>query len=125
MIPFIPSILSGVIVTAVLVKAVTSVVPGVEIKDWTPAFIVAGVAAIVGYATGMLEPVLAAQGLSIWVQLGVSYAISTVVLAILLATVPGITTSGPVSVVIAAILVKALGFAIATAYVQLMTAGFR
>jgi hypothetical protein len=123
MIPFIPSVLSGILMTAVLLKIVTSVVPTLEIEDWAQTFIVAIVATVIGFGTGLLLPMLWAQGVTGWLQVAISFALSVAVLALAIAIVPGIRKAGAAGVLLAAFFVRALGSAIAFAYVQFMVLG--
>jgi hypothetical protein len=115
----------GALITAVLLKAVTSVIPVVEIDDWVPAIIVGVIVSVVGLATGMLTPALTAQGVGVWPIIAILNVVSVLVLALAIAIVPGIKSSGAMAVILTAILVQALGYALSVAYVQAMTIGVR
>ena len=72
----------GVVLTAVLLMAVASIVPGVEFEDWTPAFVVAVIASLLGIAISLVRPMLMASGLEGWPYIAVTNAISVLVLAL-------------------------------------------
>jgi uncharacterized membrane protein YvlD (DUF360 family) len=110
----------GVVLTAVLLMAVASIVPGVEFEDWTPAFVVAVIASLLGIAISLVRPMLTASGLEGWPYIAVTNAISVLVLALAIALAPGVRKAGVTSVLTTAILVKAVGFGIAMAYAQVM-----
>jgi hypothetical protein len=63
---------------------------------------------------------LATRGLTGWPQVAVAYVTSVAVLALAIAVVPGIKKAGAAGVLLTALFVRALGSAIAFAYVQLM-----
>lgn len=105
--------------------AVSSIVPGVEFEDWTPAFVVAVIASLIGAAISLLAPLLTAAGLQGWPQLAVTNGISVLVLAVAIAIAPGVRKAGVAGVIMTAVVVKALGLGIAMAYAQVVMPGLR
>lgn len=109
------TLLFGVVLEAVLLKVVAAIIPGIEIEDWTPTFIVAVITGLVGRVTRMLGPVLVAQGIVGWPQFSIMYAVSVLVLAAAIAIVPGIRKAGVLSVILTAFFVRAFGTAVLAA----------
>ena len=120
------SIVGGVLGTAALLMAVTTLLPLVEFDDWTSAIFVAAFSDLINWGLRLSEPALNAQGLGGWPLIAAYGALSIVTLAVGIAIVPGIKRDGGlIGVLITAILVRALGFAIAMVYLQLLTAGLK
>ena len=102
---FVPWMLVSLLLTAAFLKMLENVLPDLEIDGWLPAFMVAAVLPLVGFAlgfaTGPLQPLLAGGP---WVMWAFGMVMSTVALAMAFAAIPGIKASGLATIVASIVL---------------------
>lgn len=125
---FLPWMLVSLLMTAAFLKMLENVLPDLEIDGWLPAFMVAAVLPLVGFAiafaTGPLRPLVAGGP---WVMWTFSIVMSTLALALAFAAVPGIKASGVATIaasIALAIFDVAIGFGLDAAR-QLAATGAR
>jgi uncharacterized membrane protein YvlD (DUF360 family) len=105
------SLLVDFVLTAILLKLVSSVLPDLEIDGLGSAFIAALIASVAGVAVQFVAFPLLAKYLPVegWIATAVSHALSIVTLAIGIAFAPGIK-GGALSILMAAVLVSAASY---------------
>jgi uncharacterized membrane protein YvlD (DUF360 family) len=101
------SLIVDVVLTAILLKIVSSALPDFEMDGMGPAFIAVLIASVVGFAAQFvvlpfLAPYLAGGG---WMAYAVSPALSSVTLAVGIAFAPGIR-AGILSILLGAVIVS-------------------
>lgn len=84
-------------------------VPGVEVKDWTAAFLGAVVMAVTGIALGMLLPYLPAGAWRVYGAIAV--IASTLGLGAAALVVPGVRVSGFLALILGGLLMAVVMFA--------------
>jgi hypothetical protein len=96
----VPWMIVSLLITAAFLKMLENVLPDLEIDGWLPAFMVAAVLPLVGFAvafaTGPLRPLLAGGP---WVMWAFGMAVSTIALAMAFAAIPGIKASAVATIV--------------------------
>jgi uncharacterized membrane protein YvlD (DUF360 family) len=112
-------IVLGVITSAILLKVVASILPNMEIEDWSAAiglaFVMSLVAMVIGLVFGPLLGV--SLGAALWfVPLIVGFIANVVILAIAATLVPGVEVRGAGTAVLAALLLTALRWGVDVAF---------
>ena len=99
-------LLGGVVLTAILLKIVSSVLPDIEMDGMGPAFVAALIASVAGFvaqlAISLAPSYLPAEG---WMVFAIGPALSSATLAIGIALSPGIR-AGLMSTLAAAVIVS-------------------
>ena len=105
------SLLVDFVLTAILLKLVSSVLPDLEIDSLGSAFIAALIASLAGMAVQFVGFPLLAEYLPAggWMATALSQALSSVTLAIGIAFAPGIK-GGALSILMAAVIVSAASY---------------
>jgi uncharacterized membrane protein YvlD (DUF360 family) len=111
-------IVLGVITSAILLKVVASILPNMEIEDWSAAIGLAFVMSLVATVVGLLYgPLRGALGAELWfVQLIVGFIANVIILAVAATLVPGVEVRGAGTAVLAALLLTALRLGVDMAF---------